>query len=89
MWKWGGHVARVEQQRWAKAKSVRDIRTGKGRTGRQKTRWADTFKSAAGQWSRTTIKPVRIEYTHTKIENTRTIEHTTTIENTHIILTQQ
>jgi len=50
-WKWGGRVARVDWCRWTHAPSVWDVRRGKSRTGRQKTRWTDTFKRVAGgQW---------------------------------------
>jgi hypothetical protein len=53
-WKLGGHVARMDQCRWAHATSVWDVRIGKRRTGRQKTRWADMLKRVAGGlWSRT------------------------------------
>ena len=54
-------------------------KVGAGHRNKQKENWATEgwmgrhFKSATGQWSRTAIKPVRIEYTHTTIENTHTI----------------
>lgn len=60
-------MARAEQQKWAKAKSVRGTGTGKRGAGPQRTRRADTFKRLAGQWSTTNVKPVRIEYTHTTL----------------------
>jgi hypothetical protein len=47
-----------------------------GHRKKQRDKWATEgsmgrhFKSATGQWSRTAIKPVRIMYTHTTIENT-------------------
>jgi hypothetical protein len=63
-WKWVGHVARKDQRRWAKATSVWDVRLGKRSTGRPKTQWADTFKRAAGQWSRT-ANNWREQRTHT------------------------
>jgi hypothetical protein len=36
-WKWGGHVAGMEQRRYAHATSMWDVRLGKRRTGRPKT----------------------------------------------------
>jgi len=44
---WGGHVARMNRRRWAKATSVWGVRLGKRSTGRPKTQWADTFERAA------------------------------------------
>jgi hypothetical protein len=41
----------LDQRRWAHATSMWDVRIGE-RTGRPKTRWADTFKRVVGQWSR-------------------------------------
>ena len=52
-WKWGGHVARMDHQRWTHKVTMWDPRIGWRNVGRQKTRWADHFKSiAGGQWSR-------------------------------------
>ena len=52
-WKWGGHVARMDHQRWTHKVAMRDPRIGWRNVGRQKNRWADHFKSiAGGQWSR-------------------------------------
>lgn len=52
-WRWGGHVARMNHQRWAHRVTMWDPRTGWRNVGRQKTRWADHFTSVAGgQWSR-------------------------------------
>jgi hypothetical protein len=54
-WKCGGLVARMDQLRWAHATSKWDVRISKRKTGRPKTRRADTFKRVAGgEWSRTT-----------------------------------
>jgi len=41
-WKWrgegrGGHVVRMDQRRWAEARSMRDVRIGKKKNGRPKT----------------------------------------------------
>jgi len=46
-WRWGGHVAIMDQRREAHATSMWDVRTGKTGTGKLKTHWADTFKKAA------------------------------------------
>ena len=46
-WKWGGHVAIMDQRRGAHDASMRDVRTGKTGTGKPQTQWADTFKKAA------------------------------------------
>ena len=52
-WKWGGHLMRMEQQRWAQAATVWDPRGGWRRRGRQETRWSDCFKKSVGAvWSR-------------------------------------
>jgi len=64
-WKWGGHVARMDQGRWAQATSLWDVRLGKRSTGRSKTQWADIFKRAVGQRSRT-AKNRREWRTHTQ-----------------------
>lgn len=37
-WNWGGHVLGMEQCRWPHAASLWDVRLGKRRTGRPKTR---------------------------------------------------
>ena len=37
-WKWGGHVAGTEQRRWTHATSMWDLKLGKRRSGRPKTR---------------------------------------------------
>ena len=36
-WKWGGHVAGMDQRRWAQATSMWDVSIGKRRTGGPKT----------------------------------------------------
>jgi len=46
-WRWGGHVAIMDQGRRAHATSIWDVRTGKTGTGKPKTHWADTFKKVA------------------------------------------
>lgn len=52
-WKWGGHVARLNPERWAYAATMWDPYTGKRRQGRPRRRWADILAARAGkQWSR-------------------------------------
>lgn len=52
-WKWGGHVARLQPERWAHAATIWDPYTGKRGRGRPRRRWADMFIAGAGkQWSR-------------------------------------
>ena len=52
-WKWGGHVARMEHNRWAMATTIWDPRIGKRSVGRQKTRWCSEFQNVTGtQWTR-------------------------------------
>lgn len=52
-WKWGGHVARMDHQKWTNRITMWDPREGRRHVGRQKTRWADYFRTRAGsQWSR-------------------------------------
>jgi hypothetical protein len=50
-WRWGEHVARMTQERWAHA-TTRDPRQGK-RRGRPRHRWSQEFKNEVGaQWTR-------------------------------------
>jgi hypothetical protein len=35
-WKWGGHVAGIDQRAWAHAASMWDVRIGKRRTGERR-----------------------------------------------------
>jgi hypothetical protein len=71
-WKWGGHVARMDQRRCARVTSVWDVRLGKRSTGRPKAQWADIFKRAAGQWSRTANNwREQRTHTHTHTQNIR------------------
>ncbi|KAJ4439579.1 hypothetical protein ANN_07706, partial [Periplaneta americana] len=52
-WKWGGHVACMDHQKWTNRTTMWDPREGRQHVGRQKTRWADYFRTRAGsQWSR-------------------------------------
>lgn len=52
-WKWGGHVARIQDDRWTIKTTMWDPYTGKRQRGRPRRRWADIFKERAGaQWSR-------------------------------------
>lgn len=52
-WKWGGHLMRMEQQRWAQTTTVWEPRVGWRHQGRQATRWEDYFGKTAGSlWSR-------------------------------------
>jgi hypothetical protein len=46
-WRWGGHVAIMDQSRGAYDASMWDVRTGKTGTGKPKTQWADMLKKAA------------------------------------------
>ena len=52
-WKWSGHVARMDNNRWTHKLTVWDPREGRRNVGRQRTRWADQLKRLAGDpWSR-------------------------------------
>jgi hypothetical protein len=52
-WRWGGHVARMDQERWAHATTVWDPRTGRRNRGRPRRRWDQEFRVVVGnQWSR-------------------------------------
>ena len=52
-WKWGGHVSRMDHQKWTHRVTMWDPREGRRNVGRQRTRWADYFRTTAGsQWSR-------------------------------------
>ena len=51
-WKWSGHVARMDNNRWTHKITMWDPRVGGRNVGRQRTRWADQPKRLAGdQWS--------------------------------------
>ena len=43
-WKWGGHVARLQNTRWAYLSTMWSPRLGQRHRGRPGTRWADVFK---------------------------------------------
>ena len=51
-WKWGGHVARLKNGRWAQVTTMWDPYAGKRTPGRPRRRWADHFKQQLGvHWS--------------------------------------
>ena len=47
-WKWGGHVVRLPQDRWALIATTWDPYEGRMIRGRPRTRWADALKLIAG-----------------------------------------
>ena len=52
-WRWAGHVARRDDNRWTKRLTEWQPRTGKRRRGRQKRRWRDDLTAYVGTaWSR-------------------------------------
>jgi hypothetical protein len=52
-WRWAGHVARRQDNRWTKRITEWQPRTGKRRRGRQKRRWRDDITSYLGStWTR-------------------------------------
>ena len=52
-WKWGGHVVRLPQNRWALIATTWDPYERRRIRGRPRTRWADALKHIAGPlWSR-------------------------------------
>jgi hypothetical protein len=52
-WKWGGHVSRLHESRWAYASTMWDPKTGKRNVGRPRTRWSALFNEIVGrQWTR-------------------------------------
>ncbi|KAJ4447216.1 hypothetical protein ANN_09218 [Periplaneta americana] len=52
-WKWGGHIARMKDERWTHRATMWDPRTGDRHRGRPRKRWADFYTTQAGQqWSR-------------------------------------
>ena len=52
-WRWGGHVARMADDRWTYRTTMWDPRAGKRLRGRPRRRWADIFREHAGrQWTR-------------------------------------
>jgi hypothetical protein len=52
-WRWGGHVARLDQERWAYATTVWDPRIGRRNRGRTRRRWDQEIREVVGnQWSR-------------------------------------
>jgi hypothetical protein len=53
-WRWGGHVARMDQERWTHAATALDPRFGGRSRGRPRLRWAQEFKMAVGgHWTTT------------------------------------
>jgi hypothetical protein len=52
-WRWGGHVVRMDQERWAYATTVWDPGTVRRHRGRPRRRWDQEFREVVGnQWSR-------------------------------------
>ncbi|KAJ4447264.1 hypothetical protein ANN_09268 [Periplaneta americana] len=52
-WKWGGHIARMKDERWTYRATMWDPRTGDRHRGIPRKRWADFYTTQAGQqWSR-------------------------------------
>ena len=52
-WRWGGHVARLHQDRWAYATTMWDPRRGKRSRGRPRQRWRQEFSAVmGGTWTR-------------------------------------
>ena len=52
-WRWAGHIARRDDNRWTKRLTEWQPRTGKRRRGRQKRRWRDDLTSYLGTtWAR-------------------------------------
>ena len=52
-WRWAGHVARREDNRWTKRLTEWQPRTGKRNRGRQKRRWRDDLTTCVGAtWTR-------------------------------------
>ena len=52
-WKWNGHVARMDNNRWTHKLTMWDPREDRRNVVRQRTTWADQLKRLAGdQWSR-------------------------------------
>ena len=43
-WKWNGHVARMDNNRWTHQLTMWDPREGRRNVGRQRTKWADQKK---------------------------------------------
>jgi hypothetical protein len=52
-WRRGGHVARMDQERWTYATTVWDPRIGRRNRGRSRHKWDQEFREVVGnQWSR-------------------------------------
>jgi hypothetical protein len=52
-WRWGGHVARMDQERWAYAMTVWDPRIGRRNRGRSQRKWDQEFREVVrNKWSR-------------------------------------
>ncbi|KAJ4427562.1 hypothetical protein ANN_25210 [Periplaneta americana] len=47
-WKWGGHIARMKDERWTYRATMWDPRTGDRHRGRPRKRWADFYTTQAG-----------------------------------------
>ena len=57
-WRWGGHVVRQQQDRWAQSTPMWDPYIGDRSRGRPRKRWADFFKQVGRQqqdrWAQST-----------------------------------
>ena len=52
-WRWAGHIARINDNRWTKRVTEWQPRSGKRKRGRQKRRWRDDITAYRGvTWSR-------------------------------------
>jgi hypothetical protein len=53
-WRWAGHIARMDQERWTYAATVWDARFGGRSRGQPRPRWAQEFEMAVGaHWTMT------------------------------------
>ena len=55
-WRWAGHVARMQENRWINVITSWYPRDGTRKRGRQETRWRDDIvKAACATWERTAL----------------------------------
>ncbi|KAJ4435536.1 hypothetical protein ANN_18152 [Periplaneta americana] len=60
-WKWGGHIARMKDERWTYRATMWDPRTGDRHRGRPRKRWADFYTTQADAFQQTKNNPGLLE----------------------------
>ncbi|KAJ4439147.1 hypothetical protein ANN_15104 [Periplaneta americana] len=61
-WKWGGHIARMKDERWTYRATMWDPRTGDRHRGRPRKRWADFYTTQAAHALHGVAEQVRNQF---------------------------